>query len=296
MEARLLFDARATLGEGPLWSARDGLLYFVDIKAPALYALDIDSGTGDSQRYRRWDMPALIGWVIERAEGGFVAGLQDGFALLELQPELKLTRLANPHPHEPDLRLNDAKATANGQIFAGSMHNLDPSQPLGRLYRLDPDHSWHVVDSDYQICNGPCISPDGCTLYHTDTFKRTIYAYDLASGGTLSNRRIWKQFNDEEGFPDGMTVDSAGAIWVAHWGAGCVSRFGADGTLLRRIKLPVSQVTSVTFAGAKLDRLIATSARDGLSQEQLEHEPLAGGVFELDADGVNGLPAQVFHG
>jgi sugar lactone lactonase YvrE len=291
MEARLLFDARATLGEGPLWSARDGLLYFVDIKAPALYALDIDSGA-----HGRWDMPALIGWVIERAEGGFVAGLQDGFTWLELQPEFKLTRLANPHPHNADIRLNDAKATAHGQIFAGSMHNLDPSQPLGRLYRLDPDHSWHVVDENYQICNGPCISLDGSTLYHTDTLKQTIYAYDLAGDGTLSNRRIWKQFSDEEGFPDGMTVDSAGAIWVAHWGAGCVSRFAPDGTLLRRIQLPVSQVTSVTFAGAKLDRLIATSARDGLSKEQLEYEPLAGGVFELDAGGVTGVPAQMFRG
>jgi sugar lactone lactonase YvrE len=291
MEVRLLFDARATLGEGPLWSARDGRLYFVDIKASMLHALDLAS-----LAHQSWPIPAMIGWVIERAQGGFVAGLQDGFALLELEPEFRLTRLANPHPHEPDMRLNDAKATANGQIFAGSMHNLHPSLPHGRLYRLDPDHSWHVADVGYQICNGPCISRDGHTLYHTDTLKRTIYAYDLATDGQLSNRRIWKRFSEEEGFPDGMTVDSEGAIWVAHWGAGYVSRFAEDGTLLRRIQLPVSQVTSVTFAGEHLDRLIATSARDGLSPQQVEREPLAGALFELDAGGVIGLPAQVFRG
>ncbi|WP_033375891.1 SMP-30/gluconolactonase/LRE family protein [Leeia oryzae] len=291
MEARLLLDVRATLGEGLLWSARDQRLYFVDIKAPALHALDLTTG-----QHQQWPMPALIGWIIEREQGGFVAGLQDGFAFLSLTPTLELVKLINPHPQSPDMRLNDAKATASGQIFAGTMHNLTPEIPAGCLYRLDPDLSLHTVDTNYQICNGPCISKDQRTLYHTDTLKQTIYAYDLAADGSLSHRRVWLQFTETDGFPDGMTVDTEGAIWVAHWGGSCVSRFAPDGTLLRRVPLPVSQVTNLAFAGDRLDRLIVTSARDGLSAADLAKEPLAGGLFEIDPQGVTGLPAQRFQG
>ena len=289
-EARLLLGVQATLGEGPLWSARDRRLYFVDIRAATLYALSLDSGALDS-----WLLPAPVGWVVERAAGGLVVGLQDGIAELQTNP-WQLRRWVNPHPDQPAMRLNDAKAGPGGQIFAGSMNDRDTRRPDGCLYRLDTDGSLHTVDRGYRICNGPAISLDQRTLYHTDTALATIYAYPLAADGTLGARREWKRFNQQEGFPDGMTVDAEGALWVAHWGAGCVSRFDADGRLLRRIALPVSQPTSITFAGPGLDRLIVTSARDGLSAAQLENEPLAGGLFELDNQGVRGLPAWQYGG
>lgn len=291
MDARLLCDARAVLGEGLYWSVREGRLYFVDIRQPAVHALDPQTG-----EHRHWAMPDLIGWVIAREDGGWVVGMRDGFALLELEPGPVIRPIGNPHGDRASMRLNDAKAWRDGSIFAGSMDNLDPSARHGRLYRLLPNLSWQVVDSGYHICNGPCFSPDGQIMYHTDSFLRTIYRYRMAADGTPGQREVWKVFAPEEGYPDGMAVDGEGCLWVAHWEGGCVSRFAPDGECLRRIRLPVPLVTNVAFFGVRLDRLAVTTARDGLSAESLAAQPLAGAVFEIDPLGVRGLPPGSFAG
>lgn len=291
MEARLLLDLQATLGEGLMWSPSLQRLYFTDIKAPALFELDL--GT---LAYQRWSMPTLTGWLIERQQGGFIAGLQTGFAEVTLSPSFSVRPFLNPHPASPDMRLNDAKANQLGQIYAGSMHNLQPENAMGKLYRLDPDRTLYTLDTDYHICNGPTLSVDQRTLYHTDTLKQTIYRYQIDSDGNLSNRQVWKVFTEAEGYPDGMTIDSENCLWVAHWGGGCVSRFAPTGDLLARVQLPASQITNVTFAGPNLDRLVVTSAREGLSAAALTKEPLAGGLFEIINSGCKGLPAGKFGG
>lgn len=291
MDVQLLCEARAVLGEGLYWSARDARLYFVDIRQPAVHAVDPQTG-----EHRQWPMPDLIGWVIARREGGWLAGFRDGFAHVELEPELNIRRIGNPHPDMPSVRLNDAKAWRDGSIYAGSMDNIDPSIARGRLYRLKPDLSWQVVDSGYHICNGPCFSSDQQIMYHTDSWLRTIYRYRMAEDGTPQQREVWKVFGATEGCPDGMTVDSEGCLWVAHWEGGCVSRFAPTGECLRRVELPVSLVTNVAFFGDKLDRLAVTTAREGLSAEMLAAQPLAGSVFEIDTQGVRGLPAGCFGG
>ncbi|MFC3533280.1 SMP-30/gluconolactonase/LRE family protein [Vogesella facilis] len=290
-EARLLHDARAVLGEGLYWSAVEARLYFVDIRQHTVYALQADGSL-----YRQWQLPDLAGWVIPRSRGGWVAGMRDGFALLQLGDEATLQPIANPHPRQPGMRLNDAKAWRDGSIFAGSMSDSDPAGAHGRLYRLRPDLSWQVVDSGYHICNGPCFSPDGQLMYHTDSFLRTIYRYPLAEDGTPGLREVWKVFSPQEGYPDGMTVDAEGCLWVAHWEGGCVSRFAPDGSLLRRIRLPVALVTNVAFFGERLERLAVSTARDGLSAATLAAQPQAGSVFEIDPQGVRGLAPYAFAG
>jgi sugar lactone lactonase YvrE len=128
-------------------------------------------------------------------------------------------------------------------------------------------------------------------MLHTDSGRRTIYVFDLdAPAGKLSNKRIWKVFTEAEGYPDGMCFDAQGCVWVAHWGAGCVSRFAPDGELLRRVALPTSNVTNVCFAGADLDRIFVTTAQAGLSATQLLSQPQAGALFEVAAFGSTGLP------
>lgn len=266
----------AQLGEGPVWVQSQQKLYFVDIKAPAVHALNPTTG----ERWR-WSMPKAIGWLLPEDEAGlsFIAGLRDGFVRLRLEPDVHVEYLVRPHPDQPELRLNDAKRDGHGRIWAGSMHDLDQSRPDGRLYCLNPDGSWFIADSGYHICNGPTFSNDGRTLFHADSWLGRIYAYDVDSQGALGQRRVWRQFLDGEGFPDGMCTDSEGCLWVAHWGGARVSRFSPDGRLLRSIGLPVSQVTSCTLASD--DRLFVTSARVGLSAESVAAEPLAGAVFEL---------------
>lgn len=129
-------------------------------------------------------------------------------------------------------------------------------------------------------------------MLHTDSGRRTIYAFDLdASAGQLSNKRVWKVFTEAEGYPDGMCFDAEGCVWVAHWGGGCVSRFDMDGTLLNRVSLPTSNVTNVCFGGVGLDRLFVSTARVGLTPEQLQAQPDAGNLFEIVNPGVKGLPS-----
>ncbi len=289
-DVRCLWQAGATLGEGPLWSPREASLYWVDIKAPALHRYRPEDGDRTS-----WVMPEPIGWVIERANGeGLVAGFKDrGFVFLTpgtMTPEV----IGQPEPDYPDNRFNDAKADAEGRIWAGTMDDNE-REAHGSLYRLDPDLDWHRVDKGYVVTNGPALSPDGKTLYHTDTFEGTIYAFDIAKGGKLKNKRVFMTIPEGDGYPDGMTCDAEGCLWVAHWGGWRITRFTPSGRVDRVIEMPVSQVTNVAFGGAGLDQLFITSASIGMSEKELEEQPLAGGLFELDP-GVTGLPAGQFGG
>ena len=289
-EIECLWEAQATLGEGPLWSARESALYWVEIKAPALHRLRPSDGDRTS-----WKMPERIGWVIERASGeGLVAGFKDsGFVFLTpgtMAPQV----IGQPEPDYPDNRFNDAKADASGRIWAGTMDDNE-RECSGALYRLDPDLDWHRVDKGYCVTNGPALSPGDRTLYHTDTFESTIYAFDLSPDGKLSNKRVFVTIPEGDGYPDGMTCDAEGGLWLAHWGGWRITRFLPDGSVDRVIEIPITQITNCTFGGADLDRLFITSARIGLREEELEEQPLAGSLFALDP-GVKGLPAGLFGG
>lgn len=275
---------RDQLGEGPLWSSRENALFWVDIHGRQVHRLSLADDAVTS-----WDMPEMIGWVIERESApGFIAGFASGFAELHLEP-LNIAAIADPEPHRPGNRLNDAKADSHGRIWAGSMP-IDADRPDGALYRLDPDGRVAQMDAGYTIANGPALSPDEAFLYHTDSCARRIYRFRLHPDGTISDRIVFISFEPDWGVPDGMCVDRDGGLWVAHWGAGCISRFNADAMLDRRIHLPASQVTSCAFAGPDLDRLFVTSASQGM-----EHEPHAGALFEVET-GMRGLVPYRFGG
>jgi sugar lactone lactonase YvrE len=272
------------LGEGTIWCARRNSLFWVDIKAPALHSYELDSGS-----WQRWAMPEPIGWIVERAgRDDFVIGLKSGFATLSLDPFV-IEMVGNPEVDRPHNRLNDAKVDRAGRIWAGSMDDRE-QQVSGALYRLDPGFNWSRHDDHYGVTNGPAFSADGKILYHTDTVARRVFAFDLLDDGTLRNKRLFLRFEDNWGYPDGMTTDTDGGLWIAHWGGGRVSRFTADGTWHRSIALPASQITNCAFAGKKLDRLFVSSAAVGRSDE-----PHAGALFEVDA-GVSGLAPVAFAG
>jgi xylono-1,5-lactonase len=233
-------------------------------------------------------MPEPIGWIIERrSRPGFLAGFKSGFAELTLEP-WSVRVFASPEPHLPNNRLNDAKADSRGGIWAGSMDQGE-REASGSLYRIDPDLSWRRVDSGYCISNGPTMSPDGKKLYHSDSALRTIYCFDVSPAGELEHKRVWAKL-EPGAFPDGMTTDAEGGIWVAVWGGSCVRRFSPEGVKTHETKLPVSQVSNCVFGGEALDRLFVTTAAT-----RTPHEPEAGGLFELDS-GFCGLPAQLFAG
>lgn len=280
--------ARDTLGEGLLWSPRTQALFWTDIIGRKLWRLQPESGAID-----HWDCPEMIGWVVERAGGGFVAGLQSGFHHLDLDP-FRLAPIADPEPSLPGNRLNDAKADERGRIWAGTMPVADgpPSgwPASGGLYRLDPDGAVTQHDRGLTIANGPAFSPDGGLLYHTDSARGVVYRFALAADGHLGRRQVHLTFDVATGAPDGMTCDRDGGLWIAFYGGSRVSRFHPDGRLDRSIALPTPQLTNVVFAGPGLDRMFVTSAGDGRADD-----PLAGALFEVDAGAV-GLAAHCFGG
>lgn len=275
-------DVRDELGEGTMWSARENALYWVDILGPALNRLSLASG-----KIERWDMPEPIGWVVENGDGELIGGFRSGFGRITLDP-LAVSPIADPEPHLPGNRMNDGKADRHGAIWCGTM-DIAEETACGSLYRLAPDGTWQVMDSGYMVPNGPAFSPCGRWLYHSDTARRTIYRFELTETG-IAGKQPFIVFGEEDGFPDGMTADVEGYLWVAHWDGARISRFSPDGRLDRAIPLPAQRITNITFAGDGLDRMFVTSAATGLPESEYD-----GALFEVQSGAV-GVPTGIYRG
>jgi xylono-1,5-lactonase len=276
---------RDQLGEGLLWSARENAVYWVDILWQSLHRLSLDD-----EAITSWSMPEKIGWVVERRDRpGFIAGMQSGFCELTLNPVV-CRRRVSPEPQLVNNRLNDAVVDHRGRIWAGTM-DCDAKIEAGSLYCLEPDFTLKLRDTGYIVTNGPVFTPSFDFMYHNDTPRGVVYRFAVAPDGTLHDKTEFLKFPQEWGYPDGMTVDSAGCLWIAHWGGARVSRFDPDGDLERLVRLPTSQITNCVFAGPDLDRLFVTSAAVGRGTQ-----PLAGALFEIDAGGAKGLAPYYFAG
>lgn len=265
------------LGEGPLWSAREGALYWVDILGQRINRLTLADSSVTS-----FEQPSYTAWLIERAGGGFVAGIGLDMVRLEL-PANRREPIASVDHGIAGNRLNDAKADPQGRIWAGTMP-VTADHPSGAFYRLDPDGTVTQVDRPYTVANGPAIDPQGRFILHTDSALGTIFRFDINDDGSLGDRRIFVEFEADWGSPDGMTFDADGGLWVACWGAGCVRRFSPEGKVERSIALPASQTSSCAFGGERLDRMFVTSAAEGVD------EPHGGALFEIDPDCRGLLP------
>ncbi|QCO06712.1 SMP-30/gluconolactonase/LRE family protein [Azospirillum brasilense] len=226
MDAHCVWEAGAQLGEGPVWSPSRNALFAVDIRGSRLLRYSPADGRG-----RDWPLEEAACWLVERADGGFVAGLRSrrlvGLTLDgdRLSVGLELLRLEEDTPGN---RLNDAMADTAGRLWVGSMDDAE-QDASGALYRIGPDGSVARADEGYTVSNGPALSPDGRTLYHTDSPSRTIFAFTLAADGTLSGKRVHIRFDEEDGYPDGMTCDAEGHLWVAHWSGGGSAASGRTG-------------------------------------------------------------------
>jgi sugar lactone lactonase YvrE len=286
---RCVLDAKASLGECPVWSVTDQALYWVDINAPALHRFDPATG-----RDTAMSMPESIGCVALRAGGGFVVALRSGIWLAEADG--RLARKVAAAPYDPaHHRFNDGRCDAQGRLFAGYMNERRDAASAA-LMRLDPDFALTEVLSGMTISNGLAFSPDGATMYHADTPTRTIDAYDFdAATGMPSNRRTFARFAEEAERPDGAAVDSEGCYWSAFYNAGKVVRLSPSGALLAAFCVPAMCPTMCAFGGPDLRTLYVTSARQRRSAEELARLPLSGGLFAMPVD-VPGLPEPAFAG
>jgi sugar lactone lactonase YvrE len=262
------------LGEGPIWWR--GAVWFTDIKQKKIHRFDPDSAKGES-----WQAPSQVGFLAPLQDGHFIAGAKTG--LHDFDPATGASRLIRAiEPQHPSNRLNDGIVDSRGRLWFGSMDDGEEN-PSGALYRLD-ESGLSVMDTGYVITNGPAISPDGATLYHTDTLQKRIYAFDLHADGSLSGKRVFATIEEGAGYPDGPVVDSQGCLWTGLFGGWGVRRYSPQGQLLECVSFPVANVTKLAFGGPDLMTIYATTARKGLDLAALAAQPLAGGLFCFRAE------------
>ena len=289
-EVTCVLDARAELGECPVWSAEEQALYWVDVRAPALHRLDPASGG-----MRTWPLPRRVGSFGLRESGGAVVALVEGFHLLDLDTGA-LTFLAGPDAHVPGTRFNDGKVSPEGRFWAGTMDEERLSRPIAALYRLDPDGGVHRVVDGLIVSNGLAWSADGRTMFHSDSKGTVIWAYDYdPEHGMVANRRVLARPSEEVGRPDGAATDIEGFYWSAGISAGVLNRWAPDGRLDRSIPLPCSNPTMPCFGGPDLRTIFVTSLRHDVPADVLEAKPLSGGIFAIEVD-VPGVPVGRFTG
>lgn len=283
-------DARADLGECPRWHAAEGLLYWVDIHRCELHRLDPMTGKNET---RRFNQP--IGCFAFRAKGGLLLAMKDGLAILESWD-------ADPVPfgpqilaEKPDLRFNDGATDRQGRFWVGTV-NTAKSAHDAALYRVDPNGEISFIEGDMLTCNGAAFNAEGTTFHHADTPSHQLRAYDVDRvAGILSNRRILHSFEQGTGRPDGGSFDAEGCYWSALFDGGRVVRLSPTGELLQTVNMPVRRPTMIAFGGADLRTAYVTSARAGLSAEDLLGQPLAGAIFSFSVD-VPGIPETAFAG
>ena len=276
MTVRNVWSLGATLGEGPVWDARDAALWFVDIKQHRVHRFDPAGG-----ETRSFDAPGQVGWVLPAADGGFLAGLQTG--LHRFDPESgAFTLLTAVEPDRPGNRLNDATVAADGAVWFGSMDDGE-TDVTGQVHRFHAGTLTTSTIPPVVITNGPAVSPDGGTLYHVDTLGHTIHAVPV-DGATTGTPRLFATIDAADGYPDGVTVDAEGGVWVGLWGGWSARRYAPDGTLDRIVRFPVANITKVAFGGDDLRTGFATSASKGLSDEDRADQPEAGSLFAFDVD------------
>lgn len=289
--AECVLDAKAGVGECPLWCELEQALYWVDIYPGKLNRFDPSTG-----RNQAWTLPEPIGSFALCLDGAVLVALKSGLFRFDLTSQA-LESLACPEAHPAENRLNDGRCDRQGRFWVGSMQDpVNAARPAGTLYRFGPKNQCEPLVDGLFVSNGLAFSPDGTRLYHSDSYPsvRTIWSWDIDPlDGSLSNRQTFVDTHGMAGRPDGGAVDADGCYWMAANDGWEIVRFSPAGKVDRRIGVPVAKPTMLAFGGPRLDVIYVTSIRpDGVD---LADQPQAGGLFAIEA-GVTGLPEPRFAG
>ncbi|MBN8655581.1 MAG: SMP-30/gluconolactonase/LRE family protein [Anaerolineae bacterium] len=269
MNAELILDAKAALGEGPAWDEKTQTLYWVDILGKRIY-------TAEGMLA---ELDEMIGCLAPRKNGNLILGKRASFVDFDLGTSQQ-TLLVSLNESATN-RMNDGKCDPAGRFLAGTM-DMNEKDPTGSFYSFD-GKSTRVLFRDVTISNGMAWSPDYKTFYYIDTPTCEVRAYDYdLKTGEIANRRKAFDVPNSLGWADGMTSDVAGNLWIAMWGGAQVTRWNPNtGQLLEQIPVPTLQSSCPVFGGKDRNELYITSARKGMSEADLSKYPLSGGLFKV---------------
>lgn len=287
MNSKVFLKYNARLGEGIHWDDTNKLIWFVDIHSKRLLSLSL------KKEIKTYQLSQKIGWVLTiNNEKNLLLGLEQGVALFDPSKNGKILGWVKKFNKNPKLRLNDAKADRFGNIWGGTLNDKNENSDDGFFYILKNNGDFKILEKNYNVPNGPVILHESNSILHTDSLKRVIYEYKVDfKNFVILEKNTFKQFIDQDGYPDGMTKDRNGNIFVAMWGNGIIKKLDPLGNEISSIQLPVDNVTNLCFCGRKLDRLFATSAKSKNNNE------LDGSIFEIinhETVGLNSYRAAPF--
>lgn len=272
--AELFCDARALLGEGPVWDHQKNCLYWVDIEGRRLHRYNTGNAVNDT-----WDFNEMPGAVFPTSDGTLLLAMESGFTHFDPETE-NLTPLDLLKNSNKNLRFNDGKCDPYGNLWIGTM-NKELTPHGGNLYRINKKLEVSVILRGTTVSNGMAWSPDHRLFYYSDTatYELWSFRYDPATAG-ISDKKVCFRIPESYGGADGLTIDQEGMLWIAHWGGHCVRRWDpGKGKVLQTITVPAPHVTSCCFGGESHHTLYITTARSGLEPESLEQFPGSGGLF-----------------
>jgi sugar lactone lactonase YvrE len=285
----VVLDHKCLLGEGPVWDPDKRTISWVDILEGEIHEFDTAQ-----KSHRIIPVYQMIGSIALCTNGNYIAALQNGFVSIDRESG-EIKEVIDPESHLPGNRFNDGKCDPAGRFWAGSM-SLSENTNSGSLYQLENNYSCIKRMEGLTISNGLAWSIDHRTLYFIDTptFEVIAFDYDKKTGSIANKRRVI-EIEKKDGYPDGMTIDTAGMLWIAHWDGWQVTRWNPEnGRKIGKLVLPVAKITSCVFGGENLGDLYISSAKRGLDKNELETQPLAGSLFIWADCGFNGVPAFVF--
>ncbi len=273
-EPRVIWNIKCKLGEGTLWVKEHNSIYFVDIKKKKICILNIKNN-----KKKQIKVNKEVGFLAHVKKNIFILGLQGEIRIQNLKSK-KILKSIFTEPNIKLNRTNDGKTDSAGNLWFGTMDNLERKIEKGSLYKLDKNLKLTKVDKNYRITNGPAFL-DQYNFYHTDSSKKKIYKIKINKNNKIVSKKIFKTFSDKEGVPDGMTLDKNKNLWVAHYHGACISVFNNKAKLIHRIQFPAKNITNCTFGGKNNNELFVTSATKGMNSAELRKYRYSGSLFSV---------------